>query len=49
MDVKRGGYYSWLNRRESKRAIENKKMANVVKETHAKTKEAYGLEVMLKS
>lgn len=42
MKVGRSGYYAWVNRDESHHFQENKAMVDIVKSTHAISKESYG-------
>lgn len=42
MELHRGSYYAWKNRKESKTTMENRQMVHSVKLTHAKAKGSYG-------
>jgi len=41
-DVSSSGYYDWLNRPESARSLENRKLTEKIKDFHVKTSEVYG-------
>ncbi|MBU0675539.1 MAG: IS3 family transposase [Proteobacteria bacterium] len=42
MNVSRSGYYAWTKRGESKHSQENRKLADIVKSAHIKSKASYG-------
>ncbi len=42
LGVSRSGYYSWLKRKPSKRALENKDLMEQIREIHKKSKSTYG-------
>ena len=42
--VSRGGYYTWLRRRPSKRQLESLKVETAVKAAHERTRGTYGPE-----
>lgn len=42
LNVSRSGYYAWLNRVESQRAIEDKALAAKIKQIHQASRETYG-------
>ena len=42
LGVSRSGYYSWIKRKPSKRAVENQKLMEQIREIHKKSKGTYG-------
>ena len=42
MKVSRSGYYAWKSRGQSRHSKENQGLAEIVKETHIKSKDSYG-------
>jgi putative transposase len=42
LEVSRSGYYSWHNRRKSKRAEANEKLTKRIKELHTESRKVYG-------
>ena len=42
LEVSRSGYYGWLNRPESKRALNNKKLLKEIIRVYQKSRRAYG-------
>jgi transposase InsO family protein len=42
LGVSRSGYYSWLKRKPSKRALKDKKLMEQIREIHKKSKKTYG-------
>lgn len=44
MDVSRGGYYQWLDRKPCSRAIENERLGRRLVKLHHRYREAYGTE-----
>jgi putative transposase len=42
LGVSKSGYYSWLNRPECKRLIENRKLLSLIKDIHRNSKRRYG-------
>jgi putative transposase len=42
LGVSKSGYYSWLKRKPSKRAIENQKLMEQIRQVHKKSKGTYG-------
>jgi len=42
LGVSRSGYYAWLNRRESSRARENRKLVGEIRVIHSASRETYG-------
>ncbi len=48
LEVSRSGYYDWLNRRPSKRDLENTKILEVAKKSYYRSKRIYGLDKILR-
>lgn len=42
LKVSRSGYYNWLNRKASKRSLDNQLLAERIKKIHAESKQRYG-------
>lgn len=42
LGVSRSGFYSWLKRKPSERALENEELMDQIREIHKKSKETYG-------
>ncbi|NQU54015.1 MAG: IS3 family transposase [Bacteroidetes bacterium] len=42
LGVSRSGYYAWIKRKPSQRAIENQQLMEQIREIHKKCKETYG-------
>jgi hypothetical protein len=42
LGVSRSGFYSWLRRKPSKRALENEELMDQIRKIHKKSKETYG-------
>jgi putative transposase len=42
LEVSRSGYYSWRNRRKSKRVEANEKLTEQIKKLHTESRKVYG-------